>query len=291
MKVSMVIPNWNGRKKLEQNLPRVLKLKGLSEIIVVDDDSSDDSVAFLRQNYPDVKLITKDKNSGFSSTVNTGVNHTKGEIIFLLNSDAVPEVDCLNPALSHFQNPQIFSVGFNTGGSWSWANFKDGYFWHYQSTDITNQPHQTLWASGGSGLFHKDIWNTLLGFDEMFDPFYEEDVDLGYRATKRGYKNIWEPNAHVEHYKQTGVISEHFKSEFVSGIAQRNQLLFIWKNITSPKLIKAHRQSLMKKLIVHPKYWQVFIQAISKMPQALSKRSVERNQAKISDEQILEKFS
>lgn len=293
MSVSMVIPNWNGEEKLKKNLPKMIKVKGVNEVIIVDDGSGDGSVKLIEKEFPQVKLIKKEKNGGFSSTVNLGVKNSKGDLIFLLNNDAVPAQDCVEKVLVHFKERLVFSVGFNTGGSWAWGKFDDGFFWHGQALALQGaslQAHQTLWVSGGSGIFRKDIWDKLGGLDELFDPFYEEDVDLGYRATKRGYINLWDPQSKVEHYKQKGVIEEHFPKNYISRIAQRNQLIFIWKNITDSDLIRQHIFALIKMLIIHPRYWIVFISAIIRLPTILKKRSAERKKTKFSDKEILRRF-
>lgn len=290
MKVSIVIPNWNGEEKLKKNLPSVLKVKSVEEIIVVDDASSDNSVEILEREFPQVKLIKKNKNSGFSSTVNLGVKNSSCSLVFLLNSDALAKEDCVEKVLDHTKDPKVFSVGFNAGGSWAWGYFKDGYFWHGQARETPKEVHQTLWVSGGSGLFKKSIWDELGGLDELFDPFYEEDVDLGYRATKRGYTNLWAPNAKVEHYRQKGVIEENFPKSFVSRIAQRNQLIFIWKNITDSELIKQHIFTLVKMLVTHPKYWPIFLSALVRLPEILRKRRMEMKRNKYLDKEILSRF-
>lgn len=290
MDVSIVIPNWNGVKKLKQNLPSVVKTRGVLEIVVVDDGSTDGSVEFIKKEYPNIKLIEKKENSGFSSTVNLGVKNSEGAFIFLLNSDAAPSVNCVEMAMDHFRENDIFSVGCNAGGSWSWALFKHGFFWHRQSKEKVAVVHQTLWASGGSGIFRKSIWEELGGFDELFDPFYEEDVDLGYRATKRGYRNLYEPKSMVEHYKQKGVIEENFSKEKVASVAQRNQLFFIWKNITDKNLILRHVFSLLYKLVVTPGYWKVFLPAVVKLPQVLKKRRIEKRSSKLTDREVLDRF-
>ncbi len=293
MKTSIIIPNWNGKEKLKRNLPNVLQTKDVGEIIVVDDNSSDESAHFLETEYPQIKLIKRKKNGGFSSTVNIGVKAAKEDFIFLLNSDAVPDPDCVKKIWQYFDDPNIFSISFNTGGNWSWAEFKNGFFWHYMQPVKNNeqpQSHQTLWASGGSAVFRKKIWEALDGFDEIFDPFYEEDVDLGYRATKRGYVNLWVAEAKTEHYKQKGVIEENFSQSHVAKIAQRNQLLFIWKNITSLNLISQHLTGLIKILIIHPSYWLIFVSALPFLPGLLSVRVTESRRAKLSDEQILAKY-
>lgn len=291
MTISVVIPNWNGEDKLKRNLPKALKLKGVLEIIVSDDASTDGSVVMMEREFPSVKVVKKSKNGGFSSNVNYGVSFAKGDLIFLLNSDATPEVDCLKYALGHFENEKIFSVGCNVGGGWSWAIWRDGWFWTKQmGKESDTETHQTLWASGGSGIFRRDLWNKLGGLDELMNPFYVEDVDLGYRATKRGYINMFEPKARVEHYKEKGVIEENFTKKKVSDTAERNTLIFIWKNIGDGALVSSHIWNLMLRLIRHPKYWSIFVPALIRLPQILEKRQIEQSRQKLCDRDIFSKF-
>lgn len=289
-KVSIIIPNWNGEQKLQENLPQVLKTKGVDEVIVVDDGSTDGSVALIEKEFPQIKLIKREKNSGFSSTVNLGVSKSVSGLVFILNSDAVPFEDCLKNIIPHFEDPKVFSVGLNNGGNWSWAKWEDGYFWHYKS-NAKVETHQTLWVSGGSGVFRKSIWQELGGFDEVFDPFYEEDLDLGYRATKRGYFNIWEEKAIVEHKKDQGVIAKNFSKSKISKIAQRNQLYFIWKNMTDKGLMGQHLQALIRKVLKSPNYLLILISALACVNKIKRKRQVEVKQSKLGDIELLNKYS
>src|SRR3989344_2471695 len=103
MKISIVIPNYNGRHLLEKNLPQVINASPDCEIIVVDDASTDESVSFLKKNYGNIILLEKKKNSGFSSTVNLGVKKSSGDLIVLLNSDAVPDENYLKYLLPYFR--------------------------------------------------------------------------------------------------------------------------------------------------------------------------------------------
>lgn len=289
---SIVIPNWNGLERLKKNLPQVLNTKGVDEFIIVDDGSTDKSSEFIRANFPQIKLIEKRNNEGFASTVNLGISQAINPLIFLLNTDAVPRSDCLDSVIPHFNDPRVFSVGCNTGGNWSWAYFKEGYFWHYQvSPKGELSAHETLWANGGSGVFKKSIWDELGGLDEVYNPFYEEDIDLGFRAVKRGYINIWEPLALVEHHKEPGVIMENFSQNTISRIAQRNQLFFIWKNIHDEKLINEHIFALYKKILTNPKYILIVFSALMHILKILSKRSKEKMVSKITDKDILNKYT
>jgi GT2 family glycosyltransferase len=291
LSVSIVIPNWNGREKLKNNLKRVLAVKAVDEVVIADDASTDGSINLIKEEFPTVKLIERKKNGGFSSNVNDGVRAAKGDLIFLLNSDAVPSVDCLEAVLPHFENSQVFSVGCNVGGGWSWARWSKGWFWHNQMGKETDTLwHQTLWASGGSGVFRKDLWVKMGGLDESMNPFYVEDVDLGYRATKRGYINIFEPKSKVEHYKEKGVIEENFSKKKVSDTAERNTLIFIWKNISDTNMLVSHLWYLVLRLIRHPKYWLIFMGALIRLPKILGNRAIELKNQKVTDQDIFSKF-
>lgn len=297
MKASIVIPIWNGSDAIKRNLPKIIEVarsSGIEEIILSDDASPDGSVGVIKTQFPEVTLVERQTNAGFASNVNTGVGHVKSELIVLLNIDALPKQGFLESALSHFKDPKVFSVGCNVGGVWSKGYFKDGFFWHSQA-DLekvdNNKPHQTLWASGGSGIFRKSIWDELGGLDPLYNPFYEEDVDLGYRATKRGYINIWEPASKVEHYKEVGAIASNFPQKAISSVAERNHLIFIWKNITSPKLTAQHQEALVKMLIQHPRYWKTFLSALQYWPEIAKRRKIEKLEAKLTDEEIFSLFS
>lgn len=298
MKISIVIPYWNGAEKIRKHLPDVLKFahaNNVEEIIASDDCSIDETVKLLKSEFPDVVVVERHKNSGFASNVNSGFKKTTGDFIFLLNSDATPMKDALKYAMPHFENEKVFSVGCRVGdGLWATAQFKDGYFWHNQARKVSPceaEEHQTLWASGGSSIFRKTLWDELGGLDELFNPFYVEDVDLGYRTVKRGFINIWEPKSRVEHYLEKGVIEGNFSRSAINSTAERNILIFIWKNITSGKLIAEHRVALVKRLVTHPKYWLIFLAALKKYPEIMEKREKEKKQAKMTDEEIFSIFA
>lgn len=297
MKISIVIPYWNGAEKIKKHLPKVVefaKANNVEEVIAADDFSTDNTVKLLKSDFPEVIVVERQKNSGFASNVNSGFSRSKGDYIFLLNSDASPEIDALKYALPHFENQKVFSVGCNVGGLWSTGKFENGFFWHNQASSSMGdviKPHQTLWVSGGSGIFRKNLWDEMGGLDVLFDPFYVEDVDLGYRATKRGYVNIWEPKSRVEHYKEKGVIEESFSKNKINNTAERNNLIFIWKNITDQRMISEHKRALARRLVRHPKYWPIFLDALKRFPEVMIKRKIEKNKAKLSDEEIFAIFT
>mgnify|MGYP001581595392 CR=1 FL=1 len=98
----------------------------------------------------------------------------------------------------------------------------------------------TDWGSCGSGAFRKSLWNELNGLDEIYNPFYWEDIDLSYRAKKRGYKIFFEPKSVVIHKHEEGAIKQKYSAEQIETISYRNQFLFAWKNMNSWRLWISH---------------------------------------------------
>lgn len=250
MKISIIIPNYNGEALLKKNLPAVLKAAKYFqsksgdevEIIVVDDGSTDSSESVISNfQFPssNFQLIRNRKNLGFSSTVNRGVKDACGELVVLLNTDVSPEEDFLIPLLKHFEDPNIFAVGcmdksmeedkivLRGRGLGRWEK---GFLIHRKGeVDKIN----TLWVSGGSGAFRKNIWQKLGGLNELYNPFYWEDIDISYRALKSGYKILFEPKSIVVHEHIIGAIKSKYSSSKIKTIAYRNQFIFVWNNSTN----------------------------------------------------------
>src|SRR4030043_2476573 len=114
MNLSVVIPNFNGEKILEKNLPKVIeelksKEKYKTEVIVVDDASTDNSIVIIKK-FPQIKLYINQKNLGFSSNVNKGVEKSSGDLILLLNTDVYPQKDFLNHLINYFKDEKVFAV-------------------------------------------------------------------------------------------------------------------------------------------------------------------------------------
>lgn len=245
-KISVIIPNYNGKELLEQNLPNVIKYCPNCEIIIVDDGSTDGSAQLIKNKFKNIKLIETKKNLGFSKAINLGVEKAQGRYILLLNSDTSPQKDFLEPLKKHFQKDKLFAVALadyshedgeivirGRGG----ANFKKGFLAHFAASIKSGE---TLWVSGGSGIFDKEKFLNLDGFDPIFHPFYWEDIDLSYRAAKSGYICQFEPKSKVDHFHQKGAIKTKFAWQFVEIVSYKNQFLFVWKNISDPLLLSQH---------------------------------------------------
>jgi GT2 family glycosyltransferase len=315
MNISVVIPNYNGMEIMKKNLPYVLAMlqeykKGKKELIIVDDGSTkDDSVQFLQRfqeqyTSPDipVTILFNMKNQGFSPTVNRGVSKAQGEVVILFNTDVRPEKDCLAPALRHFTNEKVFGVGMmdksKEGGKTvlrgrGVGKFERGFLMHNAGQlDLTN----TLWVSGGSGVFRKSIWDKLGGLNELYTPFYWEDVDLGYRGIKAGYMLVFEKESTVIHEHEEGAIKTLETKKKITSTAFRNQIFFMWLNITDPRLLFSHivwlPYHVFRALIARDTILlSGLLQAIKTLPKILVSRNRTTKLFHLSDMQVVKDLS
>ncbi len=298
MNISIVIPNWNGRNLLEKNLPKILEAKQnsknkIKEIIIVDDGSTDSSVDYLKTNFKKkIKLIVHKTNRGFAPAINTGVRASTEELVCLLNTDVIPEKDFLEKVVLDFKDQKVFAVSLHEKGFGpATGNFTNGFFEHHGIKEQSKLT-QSLWASGGSACFRRNLFLSLKSLDEtLFSPFYWEDVDISYRAQKRGYKILWEPKANVIHKHESVINTNNFKVRKLNLIKQRNYLIFIWKNITSNALFKKHKTALFARIKKHPGYIKIVFLALLRFREIYKARKIEKQETSISDEAIFEKFS
>ncbi|MCJ7740413.1 glycosyltransferase family 2 protein [Candidatus Microgenomates bacterium] len=298
MKISIVIPNYNGKEILEKNLPKILDAAKDAEIIVVDDASTDDSIKMLADKFPHIKVIKRTNNSGFATSVNDGVKASSGDLVLLLNSDVVPENNFLKPLSKHFSDPQVFAVGsLQYSSNWKGKDrhgrgigeFKKGFFVH--GPGALNKTN-TLWVFGGCGLYRKSLWEKFGGMETLYNPFYWEDIDLSYRALKAGYKLVFEPESVVYHQQEQGAIRSSYTQSEIKTIAYRNQIIFVWLNITDLSFLISHLFYLPYTLVktIHKgddAFFKGLIQAIVKLPQIIRKRLTRNRFKKISDQMIL----
>jgi len=309
MNISVVIPNYNGEVILEKNLQKVLEAIrnysiGNVEVIIADDCSSDKSInlvnEFIEKNNDNkmiIKLLTSEKNQGFSSNVNKGVKAATGNIIVLLNTDVIPSKNFLTPLLDHFKDRQVFGVGcmdesvengkivLRGRGVGRWEK---GILVH--SAGNLNK-NDTLWVAGGSGAFRKEIWDKLGGLDEIYSPFYWEDIDISYRALKSGYKCVFEKNSVVRHEHEKGAIRSKYSQADIRKIAYTNQFIFVWKN-ADVGLLVSHvlwlPYHLSKGLLGDRLLIIGFLKALLKINKVLDSRMQARKQFKLSDKQVIQ---
>jgi O-antigen biosynthesis protein len=295
--VTIIIPSWNGELLMQKHLPAVYeafknKKNNIQEVIIVDDKSSDGSVEYVKNNFPDFKIIKHTQNRGFSATVNTGARSAKSELLCLLNQDVSPSKNFLEDVLKHFSDEKIFAVTLHEKGNGPGIGKYENGFIALKPGRESDAKSVSFWASGGSGVFKRNIWMKLGGMDEkLLSPFYWEDLDLAYRAQKRGYKVVWEPNSYVEHNHESTINLTNFKRRRLNLIKERNQLLVVWKNITSQPMFRKHIRGVFARLVKHPGYARVIFAALLKFGTVTKLRRKEKKESTVSDETIFSRFN
>ena len=213
--------------------------------------------------------------------------------MFLLNTDVEVKTGCFEHLLPHFEKKDVFAAGANADWLVGRGQFINGYFDISSPKKIKRtcqEAQPSFWVSGGHSAFRKSLWEKLGGLDPLYAPFYFEETDLCYRAWKRGWRVLLEPKAPVLHKHEESVIRQNFSPRYISSIAQRNQLIFVWKNITDENMFAEHKKALIKRLAKKPSYLKVFLTAAKKWPEIKRKRVIEEKEAVLTDKEIFDKF-
>lgn len=246
MHTAVVILNWNGRQHLEQFLPSVVKHTPQQvDIIVADNGSTDDSLDFLRQHYPQVQLIELDQNYGFAAGYNRALRQVEADCFVLLNSDVevtdgwiTPLVATLAndrtvaavaPKLLSYVERQHFEYAGAAGGFIDYLGypFCRGRILSTLERDEGQYDTQreVFWASGAAFCCRADVFRALGGFDEDFFAHMEE-IDLCWRMQLQGYKIIAEPRSVVYHLGGGTLPNESPRKLYLN---YRNNLAMLYK--------------------------------------------------------------
>lgn len=246
--ISVVIPNYNGSNLLRENLPYVflaLKSSGIDdyEIIVADDASTDDSISFLKNNYPKIIVVQNKTNLGFSGNTNSGIYKATKDLILILNSDVQLQENYFIPLLKYFDDDKTFGV-MGRIISMSGDKIQDGAkFPSYSFAKIISTKNYlvekrnslySFFLSGANALIDREKLLQLGGFNELFNPYYGEDVDLGISAWRVGYKLYYEHNAICRHPNSATIQKESFKK--VKLISKRNKLILHYLHLENFEL-------------------------------------------------------
>lgn len=211
--ISIVIPNYNGRHLLQEYLPftvAAIQNAGTDyEIIVVDDASKDDSVAFMTEQYPQIKLLINAQNGGFSYTCNQGLAAANCDLTLLLNSDVKLLPDYFEQQFRYFDDPETFGVmgriidmdaeHIQDAARLPKLNglkLKTAFFYY---TDNADDRLLTFYLSGANALIDTKKIQAIGGFYELFSPFYCEDMELSLRAWRMGWKCYYEHQSVCRH--------------------------------------------------------------------------------------------
>lgn len=303
MLVSVIIPNWNGKRFLKGCLDSLMEQTYSElEIWIIDNGSKDDSVAFIEENYPSVKLIKNEHNMGFAPAVNAGIRAAAGDYLALINNDTVVDKNWVSELVKVLDShPEIGSVGCKM---LAYDDHKlldgvgDGYrrgglpgrIGHREiDTGRFNTMRYILGACGGAAVYKRAMLDDIGLFDDDYFA-YLEDVDIALRAQSAGYKCLYVPTAIIYHLG-CGTTGSGY-SPMVVKLSARNNINTIVKNIPMPLLIKFLPQIF---------FWQAFyfivvilrggqlipwmlgtLEAILLMPKMIAKRFEINKKRKVS---------
>ncbi len=245
--LAVVILNWNGVKFLEKFLPSVLKnTSSKYEVWLADNASTDNSVAFVKETFPEVKIHINKSNGGFAKGYNDALKYISATNYVLLNSDVEVTEDWIEPTLKllnsdekiaacqpkilAYQNVNYFEHAGAAGGFLDYDGypFCRGRIFNIAEEDLGqyNKVSEVFWATGACLFIKANLFHEMGGFDEDFFAHMEE-IDLCWRLKNRGYKIMYQPKAEVLHVGG-GTLSIY--SPFKLYLNFRNNLYLLVKN-------------------------------------------------------------
>lgn len=299
------ILNYNGKHLLADCLPSVIQAVeargNIDEIIVIDNASTDDSIEFVKQTYPQIKIIEKRENN-FLFSINEEIVKSNKDYFIFLNNDLRFDIGFITPLLDWFDDGQVFATtskiydwdgkGLQTGKRF--ISFKKFTFNSWYDFDIQYACH-TLFAPGGASAYDRKKFIELGGYDELFKPAYLEDIDISYRAWKAGYKVIYCPKSIIYH-KGRATLSKIYRSKEIDKIFLKNNLVFTWKNITDIRFNIFHILLIPYRLIriitSSPSYLsKQYIKTLLIFPYIFMKRNKVKKQFKLNDREVFHKIN
>ncbi len=248
LKIAIVILNWNGRKLLEKFLPSVIQFsKGQAEVFVADNNSTDDSIEFLRKSYPEVGLIQNEVNGGYAKGYNDALSKIDADVYALVNSDIEVSEGWLDPIIEEFRNNESTGIvqpkllDFKDRSKFEYAGAGGGFVDfmgypfcrgrifmdlekdHGQFDDTVN----IFWASGACFFIRSKIYHELGGFDEDYFA-HQEEIDLCWRVQNEGHQVRYVGSSKVYHVGGATLRESHPRKTFLNF---RNSLYTIAKNV------------------------------------------------------------
>lgn len=299
--LSVVITNYNGRELLERCLPSVAAAArsygGETEILVVDDCSADDSRAYIADHFPEMRLLVPERNLGFQGASNFGFQAARFPVVISLNNDIEVTPDSFAQFAAHFSDPSVFAVSTKVF-MWDRVTYLAGrrigvyQRGHFKLEDDPGNGDvtPTLFATGGACAFDREKLLALGGFDPIFHPLYWEDIDLCYRAWKRGWTVLYDPRI-ILYHKHRATIETLVAPGRLRRVTARNSYLFLWKNFhpgaLTPHLFFSPLFLLRDLVRARWRFPAAFGMAILRLPQVFSARRRDKPKWRRTDGDVL----
>lgn len=311
MNLSVVIPTWNGKHLLEAYLPSVLDAcecyrktaEAETEIVVVEDAGKDDTAAWLPANYAGrVRLVEHDRNRGFGAACRTGIEDTRFPLVLLLNNDVRLDANCIAPMIEHFREADVFAVTgkiFNQKGDTfcnggKVARFRRGMWSTYENYDLAPGAHADLslisfTAIGAFSAFDRARFLEIGGFDPL--TAMHEDVEISYRAWKRGWRVKYEPRS-IAYHDASQTMDRRYRRRALDNLSRRSRILMHWMLLHDRRMFSQHLASMTLRLLTSwlvldwRFYWAIGT-GLANLPSIARKRRETRRTMARSDRELL----
>ncbi|MBI5652663.1 MAG: glycosyltransferase family 2 protein [Chloroflexi bacterium] len=238
MRFSIIILGWNGAAFLENCLRALLEQNQDAEIVVVDNASTDDSIAVVQKFLPRVQLIRNPANLGFAGGNNVGIRAATGDAIILLNQDTVVHPGWLRALAETFDDSTIGIVGCKSlypdargiqhaGGIVQPGTAQTRHSgWGEQDAGQYDTLTEPDYVTGAAFAIRRAVIERLGGLDENFYPVFYEEVDYCYRARRAGFRVVYQPRAVLHHSETTTFPASYHRA----AAYQRNRIRFVLRH-------------------------------------------------------------
>lgn len=250
--LAIVILNYNTAHLLPTYLPSVVEYSGANQIVFADNGSNDESVAYVREHFPQIRIIELDKNYGFTGGYNRALQQVDADYYCLLNSDVKvtaewtkrplellkqnPEIAACQPKLLSYCEQNKFEYAGAAGGFIDYLGypFCAGRIFEQieQDKGQFEEEREIFWASGAALFIKADLYHEFGGLDERFFAHMEE-IDLCWRLKNAGYKIVYTPQSKVYHLGGGTLNKTSPRKTFLNF---RNNLLLLYKNLPKSEL-------------------------------------------------------
>lgn len=254
-KVAVVILNWNGKSFLQKFLPSIIQFNPeYAEVIVADNASKDDSIEFLKNNYPAIRLIQFSENSGFAKGYNDALKQIEAEYFVVLNSDVDVTQQWIEPIIELMESdkniavcqPKIISYHQRTHFEYAGAagGFIDKYGYPFcrgrifdaieEDKGQYDDAIEIFWATGACMFVRASVFHEVGGFDEEFFAHMEE-IDLCWRIRNHGYKILFSPQSRIFHIGGGTLPKNNPRKTYLNF---RNNIMLLYKNAPANQLLQ-----------------------------------------------------
>jgi GT2 family glycosyltransferase len=299
-----MILNYNGQRLLKDCLRSALEatseLALPCPVVVVDNCSTEGDEAFIRSHFPGVEIFHASRND-FLFSYNEAIASRQEDVVIILNNDMVFDRGFIAPLLRHFQredvfasSAQIFHADCKTViTARSHLVRRDGWYTIERTFD-DREPRFCYYAAGGACALRRSMFLELEGFDTLFRPGYSEEVDLSYRAWRRGWRIIYEPASKVTHLRSAS-FAKRYSKDTLQRIIYRNRILFNVKNCGDGRFLLRYLARLVPQifrglLIGNRNLALAAISSLPRLPLALIRRRRGRGSYVFDENAVIEEI-